>query len=158
MIVGLLSDIAKQQSILPAAIVRGIEALSHLDLAGIAPGRYELEGDKMFYLIQDAVPRTMDEGRPEAHHNYADVQIPVSASERYGFSLPQEGLDAVEDRLEANDVAFYPTPRNECFMDIEPGTFAVFLPKELHRPCIVIDDKSAFRKAVIKVHASLLGL
>lgn len=158
MIIGQLSDVARQQALLPAAVVRGIEALSRLDLLGMAPGRYELDGDKLFYLIQDAVPRTLDEGRPEAHQLYADVQIPVSASERYGFSLPQADLVATDDHLEDRDLAFYPSPRNEFFMDIAPGAYAVFLPNELHRPCIVIESKSAFRKAVIKVHASLLGL
>jgi biofilm protein TabA len=158
MIVGLLADVSRQKTVLPAAIVRAIEALQKLDLAKLEPGRYELEGDKLFYLIQDLAPRSMDEGRPEVHHSYADVQIPCSAKERYGFSLPQANLIATEDRLESSDIAFYPTPANEFFMDITPGSYVVFLPKEIHRPCIVIDDKAPIRKAVVKIHASLLGL
>lgn len=158
MIVGLLCDVAKQKSVLPTAIVRAIEALQSLNLAAVDVGRYELEGDKLFYLVQDVTLRTMDESRCEAHHNYADVQIPLSTGERYGFSLPQAGLLASEDLLEEKDIAFYPNPANEFFMDIEPGTYAVFMPKELHRPCLAIKDKTSIRKAVIKIHASLLGL
>ena len=158
MIVGLLSDVTRQKSVLPAAVVRALEALEKMNPATLEPGRYELEGDKLFCLIQDVELRSMGESRPEAHHNYADIQIPLTASERYGFSLPQDGLATTEDRLEANDVAFYAQPANEFFMDIDPGTFTVFMPKELHRPCLAIKDKAKLRKAVVKIHVSLLGL
>jgi biofilm protein TabA len=158
MIVGLLSDVAAQKSILPAAVVRALEALQKLDLAAQEPGRYELEGDKLFYMIQDVMLRSLDESRAEAHHKYADIQIPLTACERYGFSLPQADLAASEDLLDEKDLAFYPTPANESFMDIEPGGFAVFMPRELHRPCLAIKEKSLIRKAVVKIHVSLLGL
>ena len=158
MIVGLLSDVAKQKSVLPAAVVRAIEALKNLDLTKVEAGRYELEGDKLFYLIQDVETRSFDESKSEAHHSYADIQIPLTGAERYGFSLPQANLAATEDRLTSGDIAFYPTPANEFFMDIEPGAFAVFMPKELHRPCLSVKEKTKMRKAVVKIHVSLLGL
>ena len=158
MIVGQIADLASQKSVLPAAIVRSIEALQKVDLIKMEPGRYEVEGDKLFYLVQDVELRTMDESRSEAHHKYADIQIPLSTGERYGFSLPQANLVAVDDQLEAKDLAFYPAPANESFMDINPGTYLVFLPKELHRPCLAIKGKAMIRKVVVKVHASLLGL
>ena len=158
MIVGLLADVTKQKSVLPAAIVRAIEALQKLDLSKVEAGRYELEGDQLFYLIQDVETRSFDESKSEVHHHYADIQIPLTGAERYGFSLPQANLTATEDRLATADIAFYPTPANEFFMDIEPGAFAVFMPQELHRPCLAINEKAKIRKAVVKVHASLLGL
>lgn len=158
MILGLLSEVAHQKPALPTAIVRALEAFLAQDIASKAPGRYELEGDQMFCLVQDAVPRTVAESQSEAHQRYADIQIPVGASERFGFSLPQAGLAPCDDQLEARDLAFYPTPANEFFMDVEPGSYVVFLPTELHRPCTVIRDKTEFRKVVIKVHSSLLGL
>lgn len=158
MIVGRLSEIAAEKNILPAAVVRGIEALLKMAPATIAAGRYEVEGGQMFVLIQDVDSRTFEESRSEAHRTFADVQIPLSASERYGFSFQQSGLACTEDRLEANDVAFYDNPSTEFFMDIDPGTYVVFLPNELHRPCLTINGKKKIRKAVIKIHRDLLGL
>ena len=64
----------------------------------------------------------------------------------------------IEDRMEANDIAFYERPSREFFMDIDPGSYVVFLPNELHRPCLTITEKNRIRKAVIKVHRDLLGL
>lgn len=158
MIVGLLSEVSAEKNVLPATLVRAVEALMKLDPSRIDAGRYEVEGGKLFVLIQDVDSRTFEESRPEAHATFADVQIPLSASERYGFSLPQPGLALVEDRLEANDVAFYDNPYREFFMDIDPGTYVVFLPNELHRPCLTITEKTRIRKAVIKIHRDLLGL
>lgn len=158
MIVGRLSEISAEKNLLPVAVVRGIEALNKMQPSTIAAGRYEVEGEQLFVLIQDVDSRTFEESRPEAHGKFADVQIPLSASERYGFSFPQPGLACTEDRLEANDVAFYASPSREFFMDIDPGTYVVFLPNELHRPCLTIKEKTKIRKAVIKIHRDLLGL
>jgi len=158
MIIGRISDLAQQKHALPAAIVRALEVLQKVDLGKMEPGRYEIEGDKLFYLVQDVELRTMEESRAEAHQKYADIQIPFSTNERYGYALPQPELAPSDDQLEAKDLAFYPTPAGECFFDVTPGTYLVFLPKELHRPCLAIKGKETIRKAVVKVHASLLGM
>jgi biofilm protein TabA len=158
MIVSRISDVAAQRGVLPAAVVRALEALQKVDLGAVAPGRYELDGDKLFYPVQDAELKTLAESRAEAHRTYADIQIPFGAAERFGFALPQPGLAPDDDQFAAKDLAFYPTPAGESFIDAVPGDFLVFLPGELHRPCLAIGEKRTTRKAVVKVHASLLGL
>jgi biofilm protein TabA len=158
MIVGRISDVAAQRGVLPAVVVRALEALQGVDLGAVAPGRYEIEGDRLFYLIQDAELKTLAESRAEAHRTYADIQIPFGAAERFGFALPQADLAPSDDQFETQDLAFYPTPAGESFIDAAPGDFLVFLPGELHRPCLAIGEKKTTRKVVVKVHASLLGL
>jgi biofilm protein TabA len=157
MMVGRISDVAAQRSVLPGAVVRALEALRQVDLGALAPGRYEIEGDKLFYLVQDVDLRTLEESRAEAHRKYADIQLPFSAVERYGFAL-QPDLAPIDDQFEAKDLAFYPTPARESFIDAVPGTYLVFLPEELHRPCVIVEGPERIRKAVVKVHASLLGM
>lgn len=158
MIIDLVSEVRKHCATLPAAIVRGIQSLASVDLAGLAPGRYALDGDDLYYVVQDPTPRGTEEIRPEAHFIYADIHLPLSATERYGFAVPEEGLAPVEPPVEGSDVAFYPSPSREFFMDVAPGTFVVFLPGEIHRSCLRIDEQKPFRKVVIKVHSRLLGL
>lgn len=158
MIVGRLAEVARQKQVLPAAIVRAIELLQGLDRASLTPGRVEIDGDRLFYTVEDVGLRALEESRPEAHVRYADIQMPLSAGERYGFALPQAGLQAVDDQLETRDLAFYPAPANESFIDLYPGDFVVFLPGELHRSALVIEEKKILRKVVVKVDSSLLGL
>lgn len=158
MIVGLVSDVARQKSVLPAAVVRALEAIQKVNPLEMAPGKYEVEGDKLFYLVQDVELRTLAESRAEAHKQYADIQLPYSTAERYGFALPQPELPIADNQLKDKDLAFFPTPAAEAFIDVNPGAFLVFLPQELHRPCVVVSEKKMIRKVVMKVHSSLLGL
>lgn len=158
MIVGLLAEVDRLKNVLPPAIIRGIEALQKVDLAKLDAGRYDLEGDDLFYVVQDAVPRPQEEVRPEAHFVYTDVHITISASEHYSFSLPEAGLATTEKPVDGSDVAYYPAPTNECFFKLDPGALVVFWPGELHRTCLATTDKATFRKVVIKVHSRLLGL
>jgi biofilm protein TabA len=158
MIVGRISDLATQRGALPDVIVRALEALQKADLDTLALGRYEIEGDQLFYLVQEAELETLAECRTEAHRQYADIQIPLSTGERYGFALPQPELAPSDDQYETKDVAFYPTPACECFIDCAPGDYLVFLPHELHRPRLAIEGKKTIRKIVVKVHASLLEM
>ena len=158
MIAGRIADVAAQRGILPGAVVRALEALRGVRLDTMKPGRYEIEGDDLFYLVQDVELRTLEESRAEAHRKYVDIQIPLSTRERYGFALPQPGLAPSDDAFEEKDLAFYPTPAGESFIDAAPGDYLVFLPGELHRPCVVIEDKETIRKVVVKIHARLLGM
>lgn len=158
MIVGLLQDVSTFDGILPAAMRRAIKALRQVDPLRLAAGRHELEGDDIFYVVQDPVPSSKDKVKVEKHFCYADIHVPLSRRERYGFSLPDAALATLDEPVAGGDVAFYTTPRNEYFFDLEPGSFVVFLPHELHRSCLLIDDKTPFRKLVIKVHSRLFGL
>lgn len=158
MFIGLLADVAKHKTVLPAAIVIALEYLQQEDLVNKAPGRYEIDGDKLFYMIDEPMPRMLDGCKAESHQTYTDIQLPISARERFGFALPQADLPIAENFFDTRDIAFYSTPANEFFMDVDPGSFVVFYPGELHRPCVVIDQQKPFRKVVVKVHASLLGL
>ena len=160
MFIGRLADLPAQRACLPEAVVRALEALRALDLESLLPGRHDIDSDRMFVLVQDATPRAIDDSLIEAHATYADVQIPLGARECFGFALPQPGLVACDDQLAERDLVFYPNPENEAFIDVAPGEYIVFLPGELHRPCLAIEGEPAapFRKAVVKIHRELLGL
>lgn len=158
MILGQLRDLAQQASVLPAAIVKALQALQNIDLARQAVGRYEMEGAQLFYMIQEVKLRTLAESRSEMHQNYADIQMPLTAAERYGVALPQNDLAVLEDKLAERDVIYYASPAHESFIDLAPDHYAVFLPGELHRPCVQVNGPGELRKLVVKVHRELLGL
>ena len=158
MIIGQIAQVAAQKNVLPAAVVRALEALQKVDLDRAEVGHYQVEGDELFYMVQEIDSRALEDCRAEAHRKYADIQIPLSAPERFGFSLPQPGLPTVEDSFAEKDIAFYETPANEFFMNVEPGEYVVFMPGELHRPAVSISGRVRLRKIVVKVSAKLLGL
>ena len=158
MLLGKLSEDTAQRRMLPAPVGAALEALERMNPAALTVGRHDIDGDRVFCLVQDATPRALNESRAEVHRDYIDVQLPIGATECFGFALPQPNLDVVEDALEDRDIAFLATPENECFLDVAPGSYIVFWPGELHRPCVAIDGCEPFRKVVIKIHRSLFGL
>ncbi|WP_172203417.1 YhcH/YjgK/YiaL family protein [Niveibacterium sp. COAC-50] len=153
-----LSSWRKRAAVLPAAIVRAFEALERRDLDALEPGRYPLDEEGMFLLIQQVTTQAEAATRPEAHRDHTDIQLVLSGLERFGIAPPDPALQPVQEMFEARDIAFYPTPRHEWFVDLAPGQFAIFYPGDLHRPCVAAGEAAPVRKAVVKLHRRLLGL
>ena len=158
MLLGKLSESPAQRRVLPVPVGAALDALERMNAVSLAQGRYDIDGDRLFCLVQDATPRLLEDSRAEAHRDYVDVQLPIGATECFGFALPQPGLNVVEDAMDERDIAFFATPENECFLDVAPGSYIVFWPGELHRPCVAIEGCEPFRKIVVKIHRSLFGL
>lgn len=158
MFIGTLAHWAEHKKVLPAAIVKAVDAVRSQNISTLAAGRYEIDGSQMFFMVQEMNSRRLEDTRSEAHQQYADVQIVLNGPERYGVAPPDAALVATEDRLDEKDIAFYPDPANESFVDMGSDMFAVFYPGEFHRPACSVSQTVALRKIVIKVHRSLLGL
>ncbi|MFM2478984.1 YhcH/YjgK/YiaL family protein [Celerinatantimonas sp. MCCC 1A17872] len=119
-------------------------------------GRHEIEGDKLFYTVSEDTTQLLDERRSECHQNYLDIQVVLSGEESYGYSL-EPMAKITEDLFGKCDLGFG-EPRSERFVTLHSGEFIVFAPNCPHRPLVAVDGKPAqVKKAVIKVHRSLLG-
>ncbi len=158
MFIGTLDTLAEQGKVLPAVVVKALEEVRKRQAATLEPGRYEIDGETLFFLVQDVRTKPVAEGRPEAHRSFADVQLVLSGEERYGVSPAEPGLNPTEESWEEKDLAFFPKPARESYIDLFPGMFAVFYPGELHRPGCAVGEPAAVRKVVIKIHRTLLGL
>ncbi len=144
------------KSTLPPALDRALKKATALDLAKIEPGRYELEGDKIFVLVMDVETGPKAEKRPEAHANYLDIQYVISGEEKMGYSAYPDQVKVTEEDLAGRDIVFYDRAVHETDLLVAAGMFAVFFPYEVHRPCCVVDKPTTVRKAVIKVHKDQL--
>ncbi|GAA5787112.1 hypothetical protein GCM10007860_20230 [Chitiniphilus shinanonensis] len=156
MILGSLHHWRAHPAHYPAAIHRALRLLETMPLDTLAAGRYPLEGERIALLIQTPLTTPAEQKRPEAHVEHADIQLLLSGRERYGVALPDGSEQLLEDRRASHDIAFYtPSPR-EAFIDLDPGMFLVFFPGEMHRPCCASGEPGPIRKAVVKIHRSLL--
>ena len=121
------------------------------ELAQRAPGRYPIDGDRVFAMVQDVTTKPATESRPEAHARYLDVQYLISGCEKIGFLSAATEKRIVEDHLADRDIAFYDCPAQASELIMHPGMFAVFFPGELHQPCCAVGEPALIRKIVIKV-------
>jgi YhcH/YjgK/YiaL family protein len=115
-------------------------------------GRHELQGDKMFALVQtyDTVQR--EAARFESHREHIDIQCTLSGEEAIDWH-PRGGLSP--DGPFENDVQFWLPPSTPYATLIHsPRRFSVFLPPDAHRPKVRAAAPSVV-KLVIKIHVSL---
>ena len=124
--------------------------LERSDLATLAAGTYELDGRRLYALVQDYQTKRRADGRWEAHRQYIDLQFVVAGRERFGCGPAgrmTEGAYDEERDMERPDV-------EGSFVDVQAGDFLILWPGEPHMPGMAVDDEpSAVRKVVIKIAA-----
>lgn len=158
MILGKTITLETYRANLPAAVARALEAVEKIDLLALDYGRHDIDGDNVFFVRQKADLLELDKARPEAHYEYADIHLPLSTVERVAFSHAEDGIVVTDAYNAQRDIIFYQAPRHEVLIDLTPGEFIVFLPYEIHRPCLRVAEASSVEKIVIKIHKSQLNI
>ena len=112
-------------------------------------GRYELDGDNVFAVVQQYPSISAEKTNWEAHKKYIDIQYIHSGCEVIHWdtieNLP-EGIsfDANNDRY------LYPGP-DASRIEVHAGRFAIFYPEDLHRPMEQNKESEMITKIVVKV-------
>ena len=156
MILGYLDNLDKEKGLMPAALVRGLEYLAATDLAGVAAGKYEIDGSDIYASIADYATDVKENKKPEAHVKYIDIQYIVSGEELIGFGPLAGGLEVTEDKLAEKDVIFYRAVPGETMLHLTAGMYAVLFPWDVHRPGCAVGGSGKVRKVVVKVRADLV--
>ncbi|GMV95354.1 MAG: hypothetical protein AMXMBFR82_51320 [Candidatus Hydrogenedentota bacterium] len=126
---------------------QGFAYLQSLE-AGVADGRYELDGDNLFCMVQAYETKPQDEQEFEAHREYADIQVLLAGKESILWT-PREGLAVTKPYKP--DIEFYSLIPGATDLVLRPGQFCVFMPDDAHAPCITHETQCTVRKAVVKV-------
>ena len=141
----------------PEAIRRALDYLSANDFKKMKDGKYPVEGEAMFALVQRYDTRLLESCRPEAHQKFVDIQYVVEGEEYLGWCPFSPDLKAVAPYDEKRDVTFYERLVPESNLVLLPGSFAVLYPEDVHRPCCAVDDEpSPVTKVVMKVSVDLV--
>ena len=148
MILDSLSRAGLYRSLSPG-IAAGFDYLAAFDPA-TDDGRYEIDGDRVFAMVQryDTAPGT--EKRFESHRRYLDIQLVVAGRERI-LHAPVEALEIVEPHDGDRDVAFYAAPPASSSCLLLPGDFALLYPGDGHKPGCMAGGRDAVVKVVVKV-------
>ena len=141
---------------LPAAIETALEYLRHTSFAQMPVGRYPIDGDLMFALVQTPLTQSWDSGHPEFHSRYIDIQYLFSGEELIGYAPGKPDMPLIHDHLIDRDIAFVAAIDDESKLRLSPGMFAIFYPGELHKPCRAVNAPCLIKKVVIKIAKELL--
>ena len=128
---------------------KAIEFLQRKDLMHLPNGRYELDGENAYAMVQEATLKAWGTGRPEVHHTYFDIQLPISGEEMIGVGRFDPATSG--EFNEEKDIGFYDVPVEP--LTLRPGQFAILYPGTCaHAPCCSADAAGmTIRKIVIKV-------
>ena len=125
---------------------RAFDFLKTTPLASLAPGRHEIDDDRLFVLIDRQDGRGHAGARLEAHRRYIDIQLTLEGSEEIGWlplaaCRPRGGFDAEKDIM-----FFDEAPR--VWLPVPPEAFAIFFPEDAHAP---LAGLGPLLKAIVKV-------
>jgi biofilm protein TabA len=132
---------------LGSRIARGLQFLAETDLAGLAPGKHEIDGKRLFALVSDYTPKPVTDCRWEAHRHYIDLQYVVSGVERMGVA-PTPHMKETEYQAD-RDIAWLDGAGD--LLTFGAGQFMLLWPGDAHMPGVEAGVPGPARKVVVKI-------
>jgi len=145
---------ARMYRVLGVDIARALDFLQQTDLRGLPEGRHELNGDRLFAMVQRYRPRPVAEAVWEAHRSYVDVQYIVAGSERMGYTYLRSSLAVRQPYDAEKDYALYDAQGD--LLEVPAGSFVIFAPHDVHAPGLTTEPAEAAGqvcKVVVKCRA-----
>ena len=156
MIAGHLEHWDKEKHLYAPAIQKAMAWLQARDLAKLPIGRQEIDGDKLYAMVNEYTSEPKEKRRAEAHKKYVDVQYIVKGAEIIGYARLQNGYEVLEDKLAEKDVIFYKKLADESDIILSAGMFGIFFPWDVHRPNCALGEPGPVRKVILKISVDSL--
>ncbi len=135
------------------ALRKAIDFLLRPDILLLADGRVDIDGDKVFAIVQQYETLETDAPRFEYHRKYIDIQYIVSGEEVIGWA-PAERMTVTEVYDGDKDICFGTVPEGEMtHVYLKTGQLAVLYPEDGHAPKLAAGRPSRVFKIVVKVAA-----
>ena len=121
--------------------------LTH-DLSNYELGRYEINGDKVFFFVQENELNQEENDEFEFHHRYLDLHFLLEGREIIQYGYEQTELRKVCDA--EKDIGF--NTCNQVYpLVLAHRNFVAFLPEEAHHPNGFAGKGLTVKKCVVKV-------
>jgi YhcH/YjgK/YiaL family protein len=128
---------------------KAFEYLTQTDFSKVEKGKYELDGQNLFAIVNEYDTVSPDNEQMESHKKYIDIQYIVAGAERIGHDFLKAQTPSKAYDNEKDFMLFGEKPT--FFSVLQQGMFAIFFPHDLHMPNIKIDAPAYVKKVVIKV-------
>jgi biofilm protein TabA len=129
------------------AFARAFDFLRRPDLGELAVGRHEIDGDRLFALVNMGVGKGRAAARLEAHRRYIDIQFTFSGDEVIGWR-PRGMCTSIDEAYDAaKDIEFY-HDKSATWLNVPGPFFAIFFPEDGHAP---MAGECPYHKIIIKI-------
>jgi YhcH/YjgK/YiaL family protein len=130
---------------------KAFKYLSETDFTNMEPGKYEIDGNNVYAIVQTYNTKPASSGKWEAHKQFADIQYIFSGVEKMGFTSFDKVI-LIEGYNSEKDCAIYKGEGN--FLNVEEGNMAVFFPTDVHMPSLALHIPKEVKKVVVKVRVA----
>jgi YhcH/YjgK/YiaL family protein len=130
-------------------LAKGFEFIRTGYSPDMKPGRVEIDGDRVFALVQGYTSAPSKDKRFESHRLYIDIQY-VARGREIAEYLPATELAVAEDQTPKADVIYYHDAEGTDIV-LNEGEFAVFFPQDGHKPGVICGTPREIKKVVVKV-------
>lgn len=130
-------------------LAMAFEYITTTDFTKIAPGKYDVDGDAIFAIVQEYDTKEEADCNLEGHFKYIDIQYIVTGEEIISVVPLTNQVPFTKDV--EKDYAFYDCATSPII--ISAGMFTIFFQDDLHKPCMKSGSVSKVKKVVMKVLA-----
>jgi YhcH/YjgK/YiaL family protein len=131
-------------------LLKALDFLRRPGIADLPDGRHNIDGDKVFALVQRYETLPMERPRFEAHRQYVDVQFMAAGAEVIGWA-PLGSVRVDEPYDAVKDVCFGEAAGGWTPVRLEAGQLAVLYPEDAHAPRLAAGAPATVAKIVVKV-------
>ena len=129
-------------------IAAALDYVAATDFAAIPDGRHDVDGDRIFALVQRYASKPLAEGRWEAHRKYIDLQLVVHGEEQIGYvSIDQLNAEPYDTE---RDLTWLSGKAGQ-WITLPAGHFALLWPGDAHMPQIASGAPEDVLKVVVKI-------
>jgi biofilm protein TabA len=144
-----LKHVENQVTMTP--VMKKAFAFLRKDLRELADGKIEIDGTRVFAIVQRYETIKTDTPKFEYHRKYIDIQLIVSGEEIIGWA-PEENMTIDEPYNAEKDICFGGVAAKEWTpMHLHAGQLAVLYPEDGHAPKLAYGAASQVMKIVVKV-------
>lgn len=128
-------------------IALAFDYLLDTDLRHASNGTHEIDGRRVYAIVQEYATLDRAQGTWEAHRRFIDLQFVVSGTERVGYAHVSRMTAGRYDR----ERDLLPLSGEGDFLRLWPGDFTLLFPEDAHMPRIAVAAPEMVRKVVVKI-------
>jgi len=139
------------QVLMTLSLRKAFDFLRGRNLYALPDGRVDIDGDRVFALVQRYETVRTEAPKFEHHRKYIDVQFMAKGEEVIGWAIA-ENMKITEAYDEKKDICFGTVKKGKWTpVLLQAGEVAVLWPEDAHAPKLAADDPIQVMKIVIKV-------
>ena len=128
-------------------LAKGLRYLQQTDLNRLESGTYEIDGKRLYAMVQEPLTKPKDQGFWEAHQKHMDIHCVIQGQEQIGYAP----IDALTPGEYDGEKDLWVLEGQGAFFMARSTSFVVLFPQDAHMPGIAVEKPEKIKKVVVKI-------